>query len=151
LRLKLSERRTAGERESRTEAPVPAVANRPDSSRPFPVFSDMCPPAAPQSLSLLKINWFPWVTTAHDELSHVTFRAYVVLDDEPLESFMWVLLIYVVLMIAGSAVDLGIGAVAAHVWSDTIALPIFLACYFGTLALAWVIAVRIAESMKLTT
>ena len=64
---------------------------------------------------------------------------------------MWVLLIYVVLMIAGDIVDVGIGAVASNMWDDPISLPIFLACYFITLALAWVAAVKIAESMKLTT
>ncbi len=47
--------------------------------------------------------------------------------------------------------DVGIGAVASNMWGDPISLPIFLACYFITLALAWVAAVKIAESMKLTT
>ena len=48
-------------------------------------------------------------------------------------------------------IDVGIGAVASNMWGDPISLPIFLACYFITLALAWVAAVKIAESMKLTT
>jgi len=64
---------------------------------------------------------------------------------------MWVLLIYVVLMIIGDVIDLAIGAAVSNIWSDAISLPIFLACYFATLAIAWVIAVKIAESMKLTT
>jgi hypothetical protein len=64
---------------------------------------------------------------------------------------MWVLLIYVVLMIVGDLVDVGIGSVASNMWGDAISLPIFLACYFATLAIAWVAAVKIAESMKLTT
>jgi hypothetical protein len=64
---------------------------------------------------------------------------------------MWVLLIYVVLMIAGDVLDVGIGAVASNMWGDPISLPIFLACYFITLAAAWVAAVKIAESWKLTT
>ena len=64
---------------------------------------------------------------------------------------MWVLLIYVVLMIVGDLIDVGIGSIASNMWGDPISLPIFLACYFVTLALAWVIAVRIAERMKLTT
>jgi hypothetical protein len=63
---------------------------------------------------------------------------------------MWVLLIYVVLMIIGDIIDVGIGAVASNIWSDAISLPIFLACYFATLAFAWVLAVRIAERMRLT-
>ncbi|MEA2981847.1 MAG: hypothetical protein QOF09_3670, partial [Alphaproteobacteria bacterium] len=54
---------------------------------------------------------------------------------------MWVLLIYVVLMIAGDALDVGIGAAASNMWGDPISLPIFLACYFITLAVAWVVAV----------
>ena len=64
---------------------------------------------------------------------------------------MWVLLIYVVLMITGDVIDVGIGAVASNMWGDAISLPIFLACYFVALGIAWVIAVRIAESMKLTS
>jgi len=64
---------------------------------------------------------------------------------------MWVLLIYVVLMIAGDVIDVGIGSVASNLWGDPISLPIFLACYFATLAIAWIAAVKIAESMKLTT
>jgi hypothetical protein len=67
------------------------------------------------------------------------------------ETPMWVLLIYVVLMIAGDVLDVGIGALASNLWGDPISLPIFLACYFITLAVAWVLAVKIAESMKLTT
>jgi hypothetical protein len=64
---------------------------------------------------------------------------------------MWVLLIYVVLMVAFDLVDVGIGAVASNTWGDGISLPIFLALYFATLALAWVIAVRLAERFRLTT
>ena len=64
---------------------------------------------------------------------------------------MWVLLIYVVLMIAGDVIDVGIGSVASNLWGDPISLPIFLACYFTTLWLAWVIAVRIAERMRLVS
>ena len=64
---------------------------------------------------------------------------------------MWVLGIYVVLMIIGDVIDVGIGAMASNMWGDPVSLPIFLACYFATLAIAWVVAVKIAESMKLTT
>jgi hypothetical protein len=64
---------------------------------------------------------------------------------------MWVLGIYVVLMIIGDVLDVGIGALASNMWGDAASLPIFLACYFATLAIAWLIAVKIAESMKLTT
>lgn len=64
---------------------------------------------------------------------------------------MWVLLIYVVLMIIGDVIDYFIGMGAAGIWGDAISLPIFLACYFSTLAIAWVVAVKIAESWKLTT
>lgn len=64
---------------------------------------------------------------------------------------MWVLAIYVVLMVVGDVLDYFIGAVAAHFWGDAISLPIFLTAYFATLAIAWVIAVKIAERMKLTT
>jgi len=64
---------------------------------------------------------------------------------------MWVLLIYVVLMVIGDFIDYGIGTVVSHYWSDTASLPIFLGCYFFTLWLAWVIAVRIAEKFRLAT
>jgi hypothetical protein len=64
---------------------------------------------------------------------------------------MWVLLIYVVLMIAFDLIDVGIGAVVSNMWGDGVSLPIFLALYFATLALAWVIAVRLAERLRLTT
>ena len=64
---------------------------------------------------------------------------------------MWVLAIYVVLMIIGDVIDVGIGAAVSNTWGDPISLPVFLACYFVTLAIAWVLAVKIAESMKLTT
>ena len=64
---------------------------------------------------------------------------------------MWVLAIYVVLMIIGDVLDFFIGAAASHFWGDAISLPIFLAAYFATLVIAWVIAVKIAELRKLTT
>jgi hypothetical protein len=53
-------------------------------------------------------------------------------------------------MIGGDFIDYGIGSAAAAMWGDSISLIVFLSCYFFTLWLAWVIAVRIAESMKLT-
>lgn len=64
---------------------------------------------------------------------------------------MWVLGIYLVLMIVGDLIDFAIGAFVSKIWSDTISLPIFLACYFLTLWIAWVIAVKIAEKMRLVT
>ena len=64
---------------------------------------------------------------------------------------MWVLAIYVVLMLIGDLIDVAIGAAVSNAWNDTIALPIFLACYFATLAIAWYIAVNIAERLRLTT
>ena len=64
---------------------------------------------------------------------------------------MWVLLIYVGLMVAFDVVDYIIGGFVSRMWGDGISLPIFLACYFFTLWLAWVLAVRLAERMKLTT
>jgi hypothetical protein len=64
---------------------------------------------------------------------------------------MWVLLIYVVLMVGFDLVDVGIGAVATKMWGDNVSLIVFLACYFATLAIAWIIAVWIAEKMRLTT
>jgi hypothetical protein len=66
-------------------------------------------------------------------------------------TLMWVLLIYVVLMVIGDFIDFGIGAFISNTWSDAISLPIFLACYFFTLWLAWVLAVRIAERLRLVS
>jgi len=64
---------------------------------------------------------------------------------------MWVLAIYVVLMIIGDVLDFFVGAAVSRYWSDAVSLPVFLACYFATLWLAWIVAVKIAESRKLTT
>jgi hypothetical protein len=64
---------------------------------------------------------------------------------------MWVLLIYVVLMIIGDGIDFLIGAVISKYWGDPISLPFFLAAYFVTLWLAWIVSVRIAEKMRLYT
>ena len=63
---------------------------------------------------------------------------------------MWVLAIYVALMFGFGLVDFGIGTIISREWSDAASLPIFLGSYFFTLWLAWVIAVRIAESFRLT-
>ena len=63
---------------------------------------------------------------------------------------MWVLAIYVILMLIGDLFDFGVGAFVSHTWSDAISLPVFLGCYLFTLWLAWVAAVRIAESLRLT-
>ena len=49
---------------------------------------------------------------------------------------MWVLLIYVVLMLIGDVIDVGIGAAASNMWGDPISLPIFLACYFAKIGRA---------------
>ena len=64
---------------------------------------------------------------------------------------MWVLLIYLVLMIIGDVIDFLIGVAVSRATSDAISLPVFLACYFFTLWLAWVIAVRISEKLRLYT
>jgi len=63
---------------------------------------------------------------------------------------MWVLLIYVALMAGFDIVDYFVGSAVSRFWSDAVSLPIFLFCYFATLWLAWIIAVRLAESLKLT-
>lgn len=64
---------------------------------------------------------------------------------------MWVLAIYVVLMLIGDLIDVGIGGFVSNRWGDPISLPVFLICYFVTLWIAWVIAVRIAEKLRLYT
>ena len=62
---------------------------------------------------------------------------------------MWVLAIYVILMLVGDLIDFGIGSVVSNMWGDPISLPVFLFCYFFTLWVAWVLAVRIAEKFSL--
>jgi hypothetical protein len=64
---------------------------------------------------------------------------------------MWVLGIYVVLIIIGDVIDFAIGAALIPYTSDAFALMVFLTFYFVTFWLAWVIAVKIAESRNLTT
>ena len=64
---------------------------------------------------------------------------------------MWVLLIYAILMIAGDFVDFLIGAAVSRATSDAVSLPVFLGCYFFTLWLAWFIAVRLSEKLRLYT
>lgn len=62
---------------------------------------------------------------------------------------MWLLLIYVILMIVGDVADFAVGATVAHYSSDAVSLPVFLACYFFTLWIAWVIALKISEKLRL--
>ena len=62
---------------------------------------------------------------------------------------MWVLAIYVVLMVLGTLVDVAIGGFVSSRWSDPISLPVFLACYFITLGVTWIIAVKTAEKLRL--
>jgi hypothetical protein len=64
---------------------------------------------------------------------------------------MWVLVIYVGLMTIGSLVDVAVGGLVSREWSDAASLPIFLGCYFVTLAGAWLLAVKIAEKLRLYT
>lgn len=62
---------------------------------------------------------------------------------------MWVLAIYVVLLVIGSFIDVVIGGFVSREWSDAVSLPVFLACYFVTLAVTWIIAVKTAEKLRL--
>jgi hypothetical protein len=64
---------------------------------------------------------------------------------------MWVLAIYVILMLAGDLIDYLVGAFVSDTWGDPVSLPVFLFCYFATLWIAWVLAVKIAEKMRLYT
>ena len=64
---------------------------------------------------------------------------------------MYVLIIYVALMLAFDVLDYGIGTAVEAMWGGNVSLVVFLACYFGTLYLAWAIAWRLAERMRLTT
>ena len=59
---------------------------------------------------------------------------------------MVLLVFYVIFMLIGDLIDFAIGAAVAKYWSETASLPIFLACYFFTLWLAWVIALKITET-----
>jgi hypothetical protein len=61
---------------------------------------------------------------------------------------MELLIVYVVLMLIGDLIDFGIGYAVSTMWSDAASLPVFLACYFFTLWLAWILAVRITEPRR---
>ena len=44
-----------------------------------------------------------------------------------------------------------IGAAVSRASSDSVSLPVFLACYFFTLWISWLIAVRVSEKLRLYT
>ena len=101
--------------------------------------------------ALRKLNWIRGLQTPAADCRRPRLRAKTKSgsDAHSRSRPMWVLLIYVVLMIVGDVLDCrhrrgGL----EHAGAMPISLPIFLACYFTTLVLAWVIAVRIAESLE---
>ena len=57
---------------------------------------------------------------------------------------MWLIVVYLMLMIAGDFADFFIGTIIERVWPAA-SLPIFLGLYFLFLWLAWVLAVRLTE------
>jgi hypothetical protein len=58
---------------------------------------------------------------------------------------MELITVYLVLMLIGDAIDFGIGYAVSVMWSDQASLPIFLACYFLTLWVAWILALKITQ------
>jgi hypothetical protein len=63
---------------------------------------------------------------------------------------MWLIVWYVGLMIAGDVADYLIGLVVESLWGPTVSLWAFLALYFFSLWLAWIIAVRMTEPKKMS-
>jgi hypothetical protein len=56
---------------------------------------------------------------------------------------MSLLICYVVLVFLGGGLSAGVGYVAEMEWGDVTGLSVFLASYFASLWICWVIAVRI--------
>ncbi|MSO68316.1 MAG: hypothetical protein EXQ82_11095 [Pseudolabrys sp.] len=55
---------------------------------------------------------------------------------------MQLLAVYVVLVVVGEFGTYLIGRSVEH-WSETASLPVFLACFFLVLWIAWILAVRL--------
>lgn len=56
---------------------------------------------------------------------------------------MNLLVVYTVFVAIGEVAAYGIGRVVEALWSQTASLPVFLACFFFVLWLAWRAAVRV--------
>jgi divalent metal cation (Fe/Co/Zn/Cd) transporter len=57
---------------------------------------------------------------------------------------MWLIVVYVILMIAGDILAYLLGLFVERTWPAA-SLPTFLAMYFGFLWVSWLIAVKITE------
>lgn len=55
---------------------------------------------------------------------------------------MNLLVVYTVFVAIGEVTAYGVGRAIEAVWSQTASLPVFLACFFAVLWLAWRAAVR---------
>jgi hypothetical protein len=57
---------------------------------------------------------------------------------------MKLIVIYVAMIVAGAFLAWGIGSATAS-YSETLSLPVFLACFFLNFGISWIIAVRLTE------
>ena len=58
---------------------------------------------------------------------------------------MYLLIVYIVLMLVGDAVDYLVGLAVERMWGPQASLIVFLVLYFVSLWVAWVVAVKITE------
>ena len=61
------------------------------------------------------------------------------------EGIVQLLVYYVVFMIAGDLADYGIGLATEKMFGDQVSLIVFLALYFLSLWIAWILAVRFSR------
>jgi hypothetical protein len=57
---------------------------------------------------------------------------------------MKLMVVYVAIIVVGAFMAWGIGSLTAS-YSETLSLPVFLACFFLNFGLSWIIAVRLTE------
>jgi len=58
---------------------------------------------------------------------------------------VYLLIVYIVLMLVGDAVDYLVGLAVERMWGPQASLIVFLVLYFVSLWVAWVVAVKITE------
>lgn len=58
---------------------------------------------------------------------------------------MWLLLVYVLVVLAGETLAYLIGSYIEAAYSPAVGLPVFLALFFGVFTLGWPLAVRLTS------
>lgn len=60
---------------------------------------------------------------------------------------MWLLIVYLVIVVAGDVAAYAIGAAVERMWSPAVSLPVFLLLFFAVFGLGWILAVRLTETL----